>query len=160
MFGAIRSATLAMVIAAVAVSAVPKVADAQMAGDAIKARQGLMKNNGKNFGVIAGFVKKGKGTAAAAASSARKIASNVSLVVDLFPKGTSMTDSVAKNRAKPEIWQDRAKFVAAAANLVKLAWDLSLAAETGDKGAMGKAMGAMGKNGCTGCHKLFRGPKN
>ena len=60
MFRVIRSATFAMVIAAVAVSAVPNVADAQMAGDAIKARQGLMKNNGKNFGVISGFVKKAR----------------------------------------------------------------------------------------------------
>ncbi len=57
MLGVIRSATLAMVIAAVAVAAMPNVADAQMAGKAIDARRGLMKNNGKNMKVIVGFMK-------------------------------------------------------------------------------------------------------
>ena len=40
-----------------------------------------------------------------------------------------------------------------------LALELAMAADTGDKGAIGKAMGALGK-GCGGCHKPFRGPKN
>ncbi len=159
MFGITRSATLAMVIAAVAVSAVPNVADAQMAGDAIKARQGLMKSNGKNFGIIAGFVKKGKGTAADVAKSGRQIASNISAFPNNFPKGTSRDDGAGKTRAKAEIWQNWSRFTKGAAGVAKLALDLSLAAETGDKGAIGKAMGAMGK-GCGGCHKAWRGPKN
>ncbi len=40
-----------------------------------------------------------------------------------------------------------------------MALDLSLAAETGEKSAIGKGLGALGK-GCGGCHKAFRGPKN
>ena len=159
MFGITRSATLAMVIAAVAVLAMPNVANAQMAGDAIKARQSLMKNNGKNIGVIAGFVKKNKGTAANVAVSARNIASNLSKFPNNFPKGTSQGAGAGKTRAKAEIWQNWSKFTKGAAGVAKLALDLSLAAETGDKGAIGKAMGAMGK-GCGGCHKAWRGPRN
>ncbi len=33
------------------------------------------------------------------------------------------------------------------------------AAGSGDKKAMGAAMGQLGKKGCGGCHKDFRGPK-
>jgi cytochrome c556 len=159
MLGIIRSATLALAVAAVAVSAVPNSADAQMASDAIKARQGLMKSNGKNFGIIAGFVKKGKGTAADVARSGRQIASNISRFPNNFPKGTGRDDGAGKTRAKAEIWSNWSKFTMGAAGVAKLALDLSLAAESGDKDAMGKAMGAMGK-GCGGCHKAWRGPKN
>ncbi len=160
MLGWIRNGMLALLMAAVAVTVVPNVADAQMGGDAIKARQGLMKNNGKNMGVIAGFVKKDKGTAADVARSGRQIASNISAFPNNFPKGTSQGAGAGKTRAKAEIWQNWSKFVGGAAKAAKLALDLSLAAETGDKGAIGKAMGALGKNGCGGCHKAFRGPKN
>ena len=62
MFGAIKSATLAMMIVAVAASCSTgaNVADADMAGKAIDARRALMKSNGKNMKVIGGFVKKGR----------------------------------------------------------------------------------------------------
>jgi cytochrome c556 len=159
MFSVIRSGIPALIVAALAVSAMPGPADAQMAGKAIEARKAIMKNNGKNFGVIAGFVKKGKGTAADAARSARQIASNLSRFPNNFPEGTSQGAGAGTTRAKAEIWQNWSRFTGGAASVAKLALDLSLAAETGDKGAIGKAMGAMGK-GCGGCHKAWRGPKN
>ncbi len=160
MLGSIRSGMLALLMAAVAVSTVPNSADAQMAGKAIEARKALMKNNGKNMKVIGGFMKKSMGTTADVAMSARNIASNLASFPNNFPKGTSQGGGAGKTRAKAEIWQNWSKFVGGAAKGAKLALDLSLAAETGDKGAIGKALGALGKNGCGGCHKAFRGPKN
>ena len=127
--------------------------------DSIKQRLALMKDNGAAFKTIIGYMKKNMGTTAQVASAARRIASNAARYPDMFPRGTSMNDGAGKTRAKPEIWSQWAKFEAAGANLSKLAWDLSAAAGTGDKKAMGAAMGAMGKNGCGGCHKAFRGPK-
>ena len=160
MFGWMKSGMLALLVAAVAVSAMPNPASAQSAGQAIEARKGLMKSNSRNFKIIAAFVKKGQGTAADVARSGRQIASNISAFPNNFPKGTSQGAGAGKTRAKAEIWQNWSKFIGGAAKAAKLALDLSLAAETGDKGAIGKAMGALGKNGCGGCHKAFRGPKN
>ena len=36
---------------------------------------------------------------------------------------------------------------------------LAEAADSGDKKAIGAALGKLGKSGCGGCHKGFRGPK-
>ena len=160
MLGVIRSATLAMVIAAVAIAAVPNVADAQMAGKAIDARRGLMKNNGKNMKVIVGFMKKGMGTAADVAKSARMIASNTAQLPNHYPRGTAQGSGAGNTRAKAEIWSDWAGFAGASSKGTQLALELAMAADTGNKGAMGKALGALGKSGCGGCHKAFRGPKN
>lgn len=126
----------------------PSSADAQMAA---KQRNGLMKLNGKNMGVI----KKAKDiqTIVAAAkvinANAKKLAS-----ADLWPKGSHG----GKSRAKMEIWQDMGGFKAklkafddASANLIKVAMG-------GNLGASKKAFGAMAKT-CGGCHKAFRGPK-
>ena len=159
MLGAIRSSALALVIAAVAVAAMPNMADAQMAGKTIDARRALMKNNGKNMKVIVGFVKEGMGTTADAAKSARMIASNLAQLPNHYPKGTAQGSGAGNTRAKAEIWTEWARFTGGAAKGNELALKLAMAADTGDKGAIGKALGALGK-GCGGCHKAFRGPKN
>lgn len=132
---------------------------AQSAMESIKQRQALMKNAGGAMKAVFGFLKKDMGTPAQVGSSARRIAANMAMFVDLFPRGTSMNDGMGKTRSKPEIWQQRAAFEDAAANAGKLAWALSAASRSGDKKAIGAAAGALGKNGCGGCHKTFRGPK-
>ncbi len=158
MFGWMKSGMLALLVAAVAVSAMPGPASAQSAERAIEARKGLMKSNSRNMKIIAGFVKKGQGTAASVAMSGRDIASNLAAFPNNFPTGTSQGSNAGKTRAKADIWRNWSKFVGGAANATRLALDLSAAAESGDKAAIGKAMGALGK-GCGGCHKAFRGPK-
>ena len=75
----IRRAMFVLVAAALAVATVPNQADAQMAADPIKARQALMKSNGKNMRVIVGFMKKGMGSAADVAASARNIVASASV---------------------------------------------------------------------------------
>ena len=153
-----RAVAVALVLGSMVVAGAG-VATAQSAGEAIKQRQALMKANGKAFGVFVNFVKKGQGSAADVGTNARIVASNVAQFVNLFPKGTSLADGAGKTRAKPEIWQKWAAFEGAAAKTSKLAWDLSLAAASGDKQAIGAAFGKLGKDGCTACHKTFRGLK-
>jgi len=146
--------------AALAVAIVASTAPVQAGpADTIKERRALMKNYGKNMKAISGYLKKGRGTAADVAASADKIAANASKIVALYPKGTATSDNVGKTRAKPEIWSERAKFEDAVGKLKTLAMNLAAAARTGNKGAIGKAMGAMGKQSCGGCHRAFRAKK-
>ena len=159
MLRAIRGATLALVIAAISISAMPSSVDAQMADKSIDARRALMKSNGKNIRVVVGFMKKGKGTTADVAMSARMIASNMAQFPNHYPKGTAQGSGAGNTRAKAEIWTAWSRFARASAKGTELALDLAMAADTGDKAAVGKALGALGK-GCGGCHKAFRGPKN
>jgi cytochrome c556 len=127
--------------------------------DTIKERRALMKNMGGHAKGIGGFLKKGMGTAADVAGRANAIAASADKIVALYPKGTGPDDNVGETRAKPAIWTDRGKFEASAAKLKTLAMNLASAARGGDKKAIGMAMGAMGKQGCGGCHKLFRAKK-
>ncbi len=77
------------------------------------------------------------------------------MIPDIFPEGTQGKDS----RAKPEIWQQWEKFVAAAESLATASAGLAAAAEGGDMGAIGVAAGAVG-DACGGCHKPFRVKKD
>jgi cytochrome c556 len=150
---------LALLVAAITISAMPGVVSAQSAGEAIEARRGLMKGIGKNMGVVANFVKKNEGTTSAVAMSARVIASNLAQLPNHYPAGTAQGSGAGNTRAKAEIWTNWAGFAGGAAKGTDLALKLAMAADTGDKGAIGAAMGELGK-GCGGCHKAFRGPKN
>ena len=76
------------------------------------------------------------------------------LIPDMFPAGSGEGET----RAKPDIWQDWAKFEAAAKALQSSTAKLVEAAESGDMGAVGAAAGAVG-DACGGCHKPFRKPK-
>ena len=155
----VRGATLAVVIGALSISAMPSAVEAQMGSQAIEARRALMKTTGKNMKVVAGFVKKGVGTASDVAKSARIIAASIAELPNHYPRGTAQGTGAGNTRAKAEIWTQWAKFTGGAANGTSAALKLAMAADTGDKGAIGAAMGGLGKS-CGGCHKPFRGPKN
>lgn len=122
----------------------------------IGARQAGMKDLGKQMGIINGFVEKGEGDVAAVAAAAKVIAGAAEAIPGLFPAGTGMEDGVDKNGAKPEIWSNMDGFKAAAAKLGELAAAVDAAAATGDKAAIAAAFGALGKDGCGGCHSVFR----
>ena len=77
----------------------------------------------------------------------------------MFPKGTSSKDRPGQTRAKPNIWAKKAAFDQAADIFVVYADRLAAAAGTGDKKAVGAAMGQLGRRVCGGCHSNFRGPK-
>ena len=62
--------------------------------------------------------------------------------------------------AKPEIWLDWEGFEKAAKTLEAEAVKLMEVAADGDKAAIAAQLGAMGKNGCGGCHRQFRAKLN
>jgi cytochrome c556 len=122
----------------------------------IKERQDLMKGQGKEAKVIADFLESGTGTTEDVAKNAAAIKQSSSKIVELFPAGTGINDGVGKTGAKPEIWQDPDGFKAAADKLGELAGAVEEAAAGGDKEKIAAAFGALGKEGCGGCHTRFR----
>jgi cytochrome c556 len=133
--------------------------EARSAKDSVKVRQAAMKQNAQNLRAVGGFLKGGKraGTAETVALRGLAIAAVAEKLPSLFPKGTSLDDLGLKTTgAKPAIWQQSGDFEEAAGRLASLARALSDAAETGDKKKIAAAMGALGKQGCGGCHRTFR----
>ncbi len=129
---------------------------AQDAATTLKNRQEAMKGFGGNMKAINEFVEKGAGTPADVAAKAAAIEEGSKQIVALFPAGTGMDDGVGKTAAKKEIWEKPDDFKAAADNMGMLAGKLKEAAATGDKQQIADAFGALGKNGCGGCHQTFR----
>ena len=125
----------------------------------IDQRQDLMKNNGAQSKVIGDYLKDGKGTPADVEKAAAQIAENAKKIPALFPAGTGMAENPGKSYAKPELWQDKAKFDGFVKALGEGAAKLQAAAKTGDKAQIEAASGEMGKQGCGACHQAFRAPK-
>lgn len=123
-----------------------------MAAGEIAARQEAMKGAGGAMKAIKAAVESGK--AADAVAPAEKIAATMHKVTALFPKGSD----VGETDAKPEIWQDWAKFEKAAADAAAAAEKLAAVAKTDDPFATGDALKALGGT-CGACHKPFRKPK-
>ena len=124
--------------------------------DAIAERQKLMKGNGAAAKAIDDFVESGVGTADDVAMSAASIKEAAGKIPSLFVPGSSIDDNVAKTAAKKEIWDNFDDFKAKAAKLASLAGDLEAAAGTGDKQKITDAFNTMGKEGCGGCHSLYK----
>jgi cytochrome c556 len=125
---------------------------------AIDQRKAAMRSNLRDFQAVGAFVRQDRGTADDVAKAAASIAETVKNVPALFPTGTSATDLPGQTLAKPEIWQQKAKFDAAAQNAIQLAGALQTAARSGDKAQIGQAMTALLNTGCNGCHNDFRIP--
>ena len=129
---------------------------ADTGADAIATRQGFMKLVVWEAGPLFGMAK---GDIAYDAEAAKTHAANLEALshypyTGLFLAGTSKADRPGKTVAKPDIWQDRAKFETAFDN-----WQAAVAA-LGDKvgngqPALAAAVGELGK-ACGGCHKPFR----
>ena len=153
-------------LAAVFLFSVPAESFAQST-DPVKVRRAIMKENSIHLKSVKKFLKGGKtkkaiaraGTAADMELRGMAIAANADKIPSLFVKGTSLKDKPGKTRAKPAIWSDWKGFQAAAAKLKVLAVKFQKAAASGDKAAIKTASATMGKQGCGGCHKSFRGPK-
>lgn len=139
-----------------AITAVPGPSAAQDT-KSVKARQALMKGNGRHLKTVAEFVKGGKGTAAAAEKALLSIAADSKKIPGLFPKGTGSDKLGLKaTGAKPAIWTDFDTFKKNAAHLGSEAQKFAAFVKSGDKAAMGKALGSFGKNTCVACHRQFR----
>ena len=138
------------------------VGERAQSADPVKVRQAMMKENFAAYRQVSRFIKghKRAPNAEAIPLYGQQVAANARRMASLFAKGTSLTDMPGKTRAKPEIWQDFAGFKAFAANMGAEAKKLAQVAESGDKEAIGKALKSLNNNGCTGCHRKFRGPRS
>ena len=123
----------------------------------IKYRQSVMKSIGGHMGAIVGVVKGEVSYVDHVAAHAQGIHAMSKLLPGLFPKGTSLLDS-DKTRARPEIWDDFSKLVAAAKALEVESAKMVKVAASGDLDAIGGQLGNLGK-ACGGCHKPFRQKK-
>lgn len=127
---------------------------------AIEQRRALMKTISKNWKPIKAYAKSGQGSAADVAKRAKAINATTDKMLALFPKGTGRGDfSDKQTRALPAIWKDWDGFKKANAALADESAKLAAIAAGGDQQAIAKQVGVMGKRGCGGCHKPFRGAK-
>jgi cytochrome c556 len=133
-------------------------AEAQMAqvgsGDIVADRQRLMKLNGASAKDLNDKLKAGQ--IEAMAVNAETIAINAQHIPALFPPG-SMTD---KSNAKPEIWEKKADFDAAAKTLQVKAEEIRDAAKAKDQAKVEALMNDFGRTTCGACHTPFRKPIN
>ncbi len=124
--------------------------------EAIATRQGFMKLVVWEAGPLFGMAK---GDIAYDADAARTRAANLKALshypyTELFLDGTSKADRPGKTVAKPDIWQDRAKFETAFDDWQAAVTALAEVAGDGQP-ALAAAVGGLGKS-CGGCHKPFR----
>jgi cytochrome c556 len=121
-------------------------------GDVVADRQRLMKAVGANWADIQ--AKARANNIEAIAVNAETLAISAQHIPALFPEG-SMTD---KSKAKPDIWQKRAQFDAAAKNLETEAAKLRDAARAKNEALTQQLVKDFGRVGCGTCHTPFRQP--
>jgi cytochrome c556 len=124
------------------------------AAEAIDARKHLMKDQvavaWKNV-----QDKAKAGQVAAIVPDAETLAASSKEIPKLFPEGSL---DPAKSAAKPEIWQKRAEFDAAAKNLETWSVKLRDTAKTGNADATNAVVKDFGRQACGTCHQPFRVP--
>ena len=130
-------------------------ATAQMSsGDsAIEARKKLMKEQGAAWKNIQDKAKAGQ--VKDLVPDAEKLAMTSKEIPTLFPEGSLNPE---KSAAKPEIWQKRAEFDAAAKNLETWAMKLRDTAATDNAEQTQAIVKDFGRQACGTCHQPFRVP--
>jgi len=122
-------------------------------GKAIEYRQGVMNVLSWNTKAIGSMLK---GNTDYDAESIKTHAADINRAASLdilsgFPEDSTDPDSAAMD----EIWMDFDNFKQKLADFRSAAASLDQTAQTGDKGAVGKAMKDLGAS-CKGCHKTFK----
>ena len=113
-----------------------------------------------NFKVIKAFAKDGKSSMADVAAAAEGIKASAEKLLPLFPKGTGRPDySDKETRSLAKIWEDWATFEKANNAMATHAVAIAKQAAANNTDGVKASFGMMGKEGCGGCHKPFRGPK-
>lgn len=117
-------------------------------------RQKVMKSMGASMGAIGDILKHRLPFAGHIGVHATDISRMSTVIEESFKK--EITEG--RTDAKPEVWQDWDKFVAAAEALQAEGAKLADVAAGGDMAAIGGQVKALGK-ACGDCHKPFRKPK-
>jgi cytochrome c556 len=123
----------------------------------IKYRQSTMKAIGGHMGAIAGVVKGEVSFSDELFGHAHAINEMSKNLPRLFPEGSG--PEAGETRALMVIWEKPSDFQAAVKRLQDESAKLMQVAKSGDMGAIGAQVGALGKDGCGGCHKTFRKKK-
>jgi cytochrome c556 len=124
------------------------------AGEAITARQQLMKEQLAAFRSASNKIKAGQIQAVVA--DAETLEATSKRITKLFPEN-SVNPSVS--RAKPEIWQKWSEFEGYAKALGSTAEQLEAAAKSGNAQATQAALAEVNRSACGACHTAFRGPE-
>ena len=85
-----------LLVLALGIGAVGVVTAADDPAATIAARRDLMKNQGKQMGIINDFVQNKKGSAADVVAAAKDLEASAAKIPTLFPKGTSLDDFPGK----------------------------------------------------------------
>ena len=117
-------------------------------------RQKVMASIGGHMGSIGAIMKNKLPYTASIVAHAQSLQLTSTVIEDAFKK--EITEG--KTDAKPDVWQDWDKFVAAAKKMGEESGKLADVAQAGDMAAIGEQVKALGKS-CGGCHKPFRKPK-
>jgi cytochrome c556 len=127
---------------------------AQMGADsAIEARKKHMKEQGAAWKTIQDSAKAGQ--VAAIVPAADKLATGAKDIPAMFPEGSLNPE---KSAAKPEIWQKKAEFDAAAKNLETWSLKLRDAAQANKTEETQAIVKDFGRQACGTCHQPFRVP--
>lgn len=146
-----RLPLLALAVAGI-VTALPAAAQFAKPEDAVKYRKAALTVMAAHFGRVGAMVQGRVPFDAAAAQSNLEIATMMSkLPFTAFGPGTDVGDT----RAKPNIWTDNAKFVAAATKMQDAMAALNTAAKSGNLDQIKAAFGPVGQ-ACKACHDDFR----
>lgn len=121
--------------------------------DKIEAREKTMKAMGKGMKESADYLKGEEDLSDLKKAVAGLVAAAGRSPADVFPKGTER--GVGDSHTKPELWAEWAKAEELWKSLTPAAAKLAMAAETGDKAAVGAAMQALG-GACKNCHEAYR----
>ena len=119
----------------------------------LKDRQALMREQGRQWVVIRNYVQ-GKADQAAALSAVESLTKSVPKVPGYFPPGTEGPAPDGKYAAKPEIWSEHDKFLAAHKTVLGQVNALDAAIKGGDKAKVEVAFKEL--DFCNACHTTFR----
>lgn len=124
-------------------------------GDAIVERKALMRLQGSAAGAIkAAIDSKDAARMKLVEGSARALAFSSRAIPTMFPKGSDA--KAGETKALDKIWSDAAGFKKSADTMGALATALADALKEGDAAKAMAAFGALGKDGCGGCHGGYR----
>lgn len=118
----------------------------------VKQRQAVMTLQGKYFGPMAGMAQ---GKVPYNAAVVQRNAGFLDNLSRMPWDGFDASTKGVKSAALPAIWDDNAKFAAAADRLQNEASKLYAVSRSGDEAAVKAQIGAVGKS-CGGCHESFR----
>jgi len=119
----------------------------------LKDRQAAMKEQGRQLIVVRNYLED-KADQAAALAALDSLTKSVPTVPNLFPPGTEGEAPEGKWAAKPEIWSEHDKFLAAGKKVADQIAGLEAAVRSGDKVKAQVAFKDIGF--CSGCHDTFR----